>query len=642
MTAALLMGSAAFAGNYTPVRLNDGTFDMSAKISAPAHSTNATRAESMQFSYAGEPYSGLGFNQGVDNGSYVYIAFYMSAEDAKIFAGNTITEMTVVSGAGKYNDKVNPNNEVQLFISKSLTETPEYTQDALISSTAMQKTTIKLDTPYEITGEPMVIGYRLKIDNPQAFYIIIDYVPTDNDDVGLAAVSNYGAYPASESDWTTYASQYGAACIYLTISGDKLPVNMLDAVSISSPACVTLGDKPQFRLGLLNRASNDVKDFELTVEATGEETYTHNVTLSSALASMKGGTMAIDLKPYTTLGEKDVTITISKVNGEENTYANRIYTTSTISIQEGYVRVPVIEEGTGNWCQYCPSGIVMMEYLKEKYGDKVARIAAHTGSSDPMAVESYATWCRTYASGVPVIVLNRKIQDNPGYGKDMWDDEIDDMINNPMFIKCELGEASFDEDGRNATFEGSVTSSLDTETQYTVSMALVEDGMGPFTQTNGYAGQGAQAPGDWGSKGRSVRMLYDDVARDLTSFPGALLTSEPMKAGVAVPYTFNVKAMNKVNNDNFRAIMMVSDSRTGEILNACVKHFTKSAVKSVINDNRNVSIVAGDGCITVSGAQKVAVYSMSGVKVAQGNAANIPAGIYIVKADNTIKKVIVK
>ena len=56
----------------------------------------------------------------------------------------------------------------------------------------------------------------------------------------------------------------------------------------------------------------------------------------------------------------------------------------------------------------------------------------------------------------------------------------------------------------------------------------------------------------------------------------------------------------------------------------------------------NATIAAADGEIVVEGAKNVAVYTTSGALVSTDARTNVAAGIYIVRADNVVKKVVVK
>lgn len=53
-------------------------------------------------------------------------------------------------------------------------------------------------------------------------------------------------------------------------------------------------------------------------------------------------------------------------------------------------------------------------------------------------------------------------------------------------------------------------------------------------------------------------------------------------------------------------------------------------------------IAAANGEIVVDGAQSVAVYTASGALVSTDARTRVAAGLYIVRADNVVKKVIVK
>lgn len=64
------------------------------------------------------------------------------------------------------------------------------------------------------------------------------------------------------------------------------------------------------------------------------------------------------------------------------------------------------------------------------------------------------------------------------------------------------------------------------------------------------------------------------------------------------------------------------------------------SVHKIFDDNISIKTVAGG--IEVTGADNVAIYSINGMLVSTEADANVPAGLYIVKADNNVSKVIVK
>ena len=70
------------------------------------------------------------------------------------------------------------------------------------------------------------------------------------------------------------------------------------------------------------------------------------------------------------------------------------YNETTESITDSIAFLPfepthkvVIEEGTGQWCGWCPLGILTFDYLQEKYPDNLVPIAVH--NRDEMAIDEY-------------------------------------------------------------------------------------------------------------------------------------------------------------------------------------------------------------------------------------------------------------
>ena len=110
------------------------------------------------------------------------------------------------------------------------------------------------------------------------------------------------------------------------------------------------------------------------------------------------------------------------------------------------------------------------------------------------------------------------------------------------------------------------------------------------------------------------------------------------------------------------AVTMVEDPGTGKNLTLIAEGDVASVILTVAKDGDNwtvkaatgktssvagvdaagVAIVAANGEIVVDGAQSVAVYTTAGALVSTDARTRVAAGLYIVRADNVVKKVIVK
>lgn len=650
MSSMLLAGSAAMGAGprmVAPHEMQQGPTLNRANVTNQFAPTRADDGEmSIEFTYAEELYSALGFgSQNAPKNSYVYNAWQFDASDVAAFNGNKITAITVFSGVNKQQTG-NQNTEAQVFISNSLTSGPVYTQDVTISSDAFKGTKVTLDTPYEIkSGETLVVGYRLKLNDPDGYYIPVDGVATSNVYVALAAVSTDGSYPKAMNEWTTYADQYGTLYMTVQITGTNLPQNQLALQEVQIPGCTSINSPVNCTMTIKNAGANPVSKFKINVEATGETAYSKEISLDGSMEFGKVYTVSAQLDAFTTTGAKDVKITITDVEGVANESTYNTATAPTVSIEgdKGFARRPVWEEGTGTWCGYCPYGIVQAEYLRDKYGDKISLIAYHTG--DVMEVSSCEGWLNEFAAaGVPSAAVNRTLSMNPGY-KTGFNELIDETLASKSYVSVELGDMTnvkFNSKDRweSADFEVKTKFALDFDNNFLISIALVQDEMGPYMQTNYFSGTN-ELPG-WGDKPYKVSTVYDDVARGLSSFPGEDLLPAAVTAGEEYPVVITKDDMKRITKDTFKVIAMVTDAKTGEIVNACEKVYDKAeaGVKGIANNNVSVSVE--NGSISVSGASNVAIYNMSGVKVANGSASNLPAGIYVVKADGQVNKVIVK
>ena len=100
--------------------------------------------------------------------------------------------------------------------------------------------------------------------------------------------------------------------------------------------------------------------------------------------------------------------------------------------------------------------------------------------------------------------------------------------------------------------------------------------------------------------------------------------------------TFKKDKKGNANTMTQRLWWLIFDINTG----AWKLRESTSGVESI--DNEGVKIVAGKGTITVSGATNVEVYTAGGALVSREAESHVAAGLYIVRTDNKVAKVIVR
>ncbi len=636
LSAAMLASGAATAAS-SPKTVTFSASSLKAPSVATSHNVRANAAGEtpyLVYSKAGEPVSAYTLNN-LPSRCTVYLATEMSVADQQPYIGADITAVNVMAGSSANNGNF-PISRVLAFVTDDLGKVPTDRTVGTIDTTPFSVTSIQLDNPVTITGEkPLYFGYFMSVST-QCYFMPTDCVPTDptvrNLMVGVAnKVSDVPSY-------TNYSDQEpGSLCISINISGDNLPENVGTMTGIDLP--FYMSDAISYDINIKNLGVNNLTSASVKTEISNGKVYESKVDFDQPIVPGSTQTVTISGIPNEEEGIFELTSTLVQVNGVD--IANPVSLTSAYgSYANGYDRRPVIEEGTGTWCGFCPRGIVMMEYLKKNYPDWI-RIAVHV--SDRMSVNSYSGWVNQFSGGnAPVAVTNRVIETPVAGAYDEYYKPIYDAVTEyPAYAKVTLAKAICSEDGKKVSISSTTEVACDVNVPHMLSFVIVEDHVGPYGQSNYYAGGGYGPLEGWEKKGDKVETYFDDVARAINSYPGIEGSlPEVLEAGKTYDYSLDMSLSN-VKNTWFRVIALITNAATGEIMNAdemVVYKDNGAGVEGVVSDS-NIEIKAGNGEILVTGAQNVAVYTLDGRRV---NNANLPAGVYFVNADGKSAKVLVK
>ncbi len=227
-----------------------------------------------------------------------------------------------------------------------------------------------------------------------------------------------------------------------------------------------------------------------------------------------------------------------------------------------FVRRVLVEEGTGDWCSWCPRGIVGLEMMKDKYGDRFIAIAVHT--DDVYAIEGYEFFLSTL-TGLPGCSVNRRRTGDPYFNiKRMVAAEIDE----PTPIAYTLKATVYDDSEVKVVSDIFVDTELDAS-NLRFAFTVVEDGL-TGNQHNSYSG-GSTAMGGWESLPPVVvDYEYKDVARGIyPEYGGTTLLDGVLKPGISYSCEYSFVLPDCVKNtENIRIIGQVIDAADGFILNA--------------------------------------------------------------------------
>ena len=580
-------------------------------------------------------------------GSQVYEAFVLSESNAKLYEGSEITSINVTSGTYK-DTKTNSIKNITLFLSYGLDEEPFYTQSAKLGDEGATMYKIDLDTPCRINGDKqLVIGYYFKISSDDVNYISVDGVSHEGFDGGWVGnkVGN-GAIV-----WSNVAGSYGNLCMGCTIKGSNLAQNGVSLLSLSGPEFAEPGSPFPYIIYFQNTATNEVSSMEVSYSVAGQNVKTEEVKLSEPLGyNQRKGLMFNNLVSESEGIDIPVQFEITKVNGQPNVSSekSRYAFLNCFQAADGFKRVHLLEEGTGTWCQWCPAGIVMMENIKKLYPEDYALAAVHY--NDEMEVPSTSPVISLF-TGFPTAMIDRAVFIYPQNA------EVDKQLQQytdyykeiPSFVGISSLEGEKGADGTLNVKTG-LTFALDliNSSRYTLSYYLVENGVGPYYQTNSEYSGGTVSMGGWENKPLSVFTLFDDVAclldGGLEGIPGSI--PDAIQKNKEYIYEANLSLQN-VTKDNVELIAFVVDNADGSIVNAfqTTVDLTTGAVGAIAGGD-DYSISAADGRVSVSGRFSTAkVFSLSGELLGQLDGEgeiSLAAGIYIVVVDGSAKKIIVR
>ncbi len=636
LSAAMLASGAATAAS-SPKTVTFSASSLKAPSVATSHNVRANAAGEtpyLVYSKAGEPVSAYTLNN-LPSRCTVYLATEMSVADQQPYIGADITAVNVMAGSSANNGNF-PISRVLAFVTDDLGKVPTDRTVGTIDTTPFSVTSIQLDNPVTITGEkPLYFGYFMSVST-QCYFMPTDCVPTDptvrNLMVGVAnKVSDVPSY-------TNYSDQEpGSLCISINISGDNLPENVGTMTGIDVPFYM-MSDEISYGINIKNQGVNDLTSAFVKTEISNGKVYEAKIDFDQPIAPGSTQTVTISGIPNDDEGIFELTSTLLKVNDVDMSESVSL-TSSYAYYQNGYTRKPVIEEGTGTWCQWCPSGIVMMETIAKSYPDWI-RIAVHQG--DRMAINAYQGFINDYIPGFPYAVANRNLGVYPTAVTNATYKEMDEIFDaHKAYIKVSFDDVTCSEDQKEVSISSSTEVACDVQIPHMLSFVIVEDKVGPYGQKNAYSGGSNGAMGGWENKSNPAETYYDEVARAITNYPG-IQGSLPEILEVGKTYNYDLTmSLSNVKNTWFRVIALVTNAVTGEIMNAdemVVYKDNGAGVEGVVSDS-NIEIKSGNGEIIVTGAENVAVYTLDGRRV---NNANLPAGVYLVNADGKSAKVLVK
>lgn len=563
------------------------------------------------------------------------VAMVLTADDLAPYYGKKIAGVRFNLGEGETANGVFVQN-LKIADGQITEATSLVSSDESVTSAAGAKNTgewheVMFDQKVELNSsfEGLFVGYNYK-------------QKSNNYPIGVSSKVEgpfyiYANIPASKGgngeDWYQINSGGYGLSIQLIVEGDFAPnaVRPLDFGEFT----VVKGKSKNVAVSLWNIGSK-LTSIDYTIALDGKAGAEQHLDFGKDFGL--GGTHSVEI-PFAAaseLGASTVTLTITKVNGEENACVKNSATGTLYTVEREFVKRSVAEQFTGTGCGNCPSGHVAMHNMHNLYGDQFIGIALHQfNASDPMYNASYDLGF----TGAPQCMVNRSSGVLAPYEQ------------MPEVLKASLDEIALTDVTVTGTFaeeDTKVNATASVESlvagDYNIAFMLTADGLTGTTDSWKQSNYFCKGGGRYSSKasmpddlkhlwdmGSSYVETYNDVliaSSYVSSNNKATLPTLVANGTVSSEYTMKMptkvalKKALKLNQVYVVALLL--DKKTGAIVNAGRARVTGS---TGIED-----------VTTGSEATVVARYNVNGVQIAAP-----VKGINIVKmSDGTTRKVLVK
>ena len=474
-------------------------------------------------------------------------------------------------------------------------------------------TVVELPKPYTIPAEGVYVGYSVTIDevlDEDAAYPVVLCQGNKTDGLFLHTSNGF-------LKWLPMAAEMGFnSMIKVSVSGKEVVGNAAYAED-NNTHYVLVGEPFEQELTFVNHGANGIQSVDVELTLNGATTQQH-IDLDEPIQGAYGltTTQAISLPAIADRGNYELSVKVTKVNGQDNEEAGAESLTPIVALNTVPQHRTLLEEYTGTWCGWCVRGFVGLEKLAELYPDDFVCVSYHNG--DPMEVvdaEEYP-WNEFVLGGFPgfpCASMDRIAETDPFWGTNYGVKPmgiVDDLTERAK----EFGHASidlladYDADNDAVNVTANVTFAYDVEdADFALEYILVEDGLtgegSGWAQNNYYAGNYDESCAELDPyiEGDAVLtgLKFSDVAV-MVSEIGGIEESIPatIKADERITHTYTFDLANALNTageniiqdvNKLKVVALLVNTATGEVVNANKIALSESTGISNVNDDiRNI------------------------------------------------------
>lgn len=426
---------------------------------------------------------------------------------------------------------------------------------------------IVLDQPFDIvSSDTLCIGYKTTFRSAEG-------AGYDRYNSGLGSLY----YNNAKTRWDHID---GSFCIRAVLSGDALPQYDLAMLALSD--AVKPLDLPYTPVLAVveGRGLQPISGYQLAFSIDGGEEqlcdFSEHIVACNARDSVW---LSI---PEAGIGQHKLQVCIHSLAQGSDCYAPNDTMCSTFTERDAsMVRRIVVEEATGEWCGWCPRGLVGLEMMKERYPSQFIAISCHQG--DELQSDDYLPFFNQVES-FPSCIVDRRQTGDPYF-------DIERLFQSEAAADNRMGfdvSATLSEENLTVQTHSTIWSSEDIPAlNLSLAFVVTEDGVVGQYQKNSYSGAEGIEMGGWESLPSIVpNPVFNDVARGIAPsyegtpcFSGMLVSGDRQEFDYQFPLPAAVQHTNQIH-----VIALLIDHQNGSIVNAC------SVVPSASSDISHIVI----------------------------------------------------
>ena len=335
-------------------------------------------------------YDPSGYRSATGNGPGTYdVAIYIDGKNAAQ-VGKKIKALrfylrtkSILSDFHVWASPTLPNqwNEAQVHETPAL-ETLEGGDPDVTTSKYGMENTVTFARPITVTDAGVYVGISLTVKNNTGALGKFPIVTG----VDLDASSYHWRHSSACPTWTQVGERPYVPAIAVQFEG-TFSNHAAQPDRLTAPYLIA-GREGTADVRLINQGSTPITSVHYTV--TTAEGTSQEMVSDVERGELKGlgaySFFTAKLGKLNAVGEQEVTVTITRVNSEENAANPKAITAklTTVAPEGLYKRNLLVEEFTATTCGYCLAGHKEMEKFHNLYGERFVGIALHRTYADPM------------------------------------------------------------------------------------------------------------------------------------------------------------------------------------------------------------------------------------------------------------------